>query len=96
MALMPVFRMPIFSLTAPPRGPFCRLSELSELPIAETPSFDFRAPRFDVDARTLARVTGCSLVACRQQLFMAEGDMGLAHMLLVSGYDAQEPEPTLH
>jgi hypothetical protein len=67
----------------------------SDVPSGDT-SFDFRSHRFAMDAFTLARVSGCSLAACRQHLFMAEGDMGLAHEMLVSGYDEETPQPILH
>ena len=88
--------MPIVPVTGPIRGLHPGLSVSSNLPCAEAAPFDFRSRPFEVDARTLVRVTGCSLVACRQQLFMAEGDMGLAHELLLSGYDVASPDPTLH
>ncbi len=93
---MTAFKMPIDPLTGPIRDLISGLSVLSDVPSGEITSFDFRSHRFAMDALTLARVSGCSLVACRQQLFMAEGDMGLAHELLVSGYDAEPATPRLH
>jgi len=93
---MTAVKMPIVPFTGPIVGLIARLSVSSDLPCGETAYFDFRSHRFDVDARTLARVTGCSLVACRQELFVAEGDMGLAHELLLCGYDVPPCEPTLH
>jgi hypothetical protein len=58
--------------------------------------FDFRSSGFAADAATLARATGCSLARCRQELFIAEGDMGLACRWLVSGYDLQADDPVIH
>jgi hypothetical protein len=58
--------------------------------------FDFRASRFRDDAQTLARVTGLDLERCRQELFIAEGDLALAHQLLVHGYGVEPRQPTLH
>ena len=93
---MTAVKVPIEPLTDPIRSLIPGLSVPSELPCGEIAPFDFRSRHFDVDARTLARVTGYSLVACRQQLFMAEGDMVLAHELLVCGYDVEPSEPTFH
>ena len=89
-------KWPIVLLTGPTPGLIPRLPVSSDLSCYETALFDFRSHRFDVDAVALARLTGCSLVACRQQLFMAEGDMGLAHELLVCGYDLESCGPTFH
>jgi hypothetical protein len=58
--------------------------------------FDFRSGQFGDDAQTLARTTGRSLETCRQELFIAEGDMALAFELLTAGYQAELPQPTLH
>ena len=58
--------------------------------------FDFRSSQFGADARTLARATGASLQACRQELFIAEGDMALAFELLTAGYETEPVTPTLH
>ncbi len=63
---------------------------------SETEPFDFRSTRFVIDALSLARTTGCSLVDCRQELFMAEGDMALAFELLAAGYEAEAAIPILH
>ena len=40
----------------------------------KAPPLDFRSRRFAVDAQALARLTGCPLDLCRQELFIAEGD----------------------
>lgn len=64
--------------------------------IDETDAFDFRSYQFGVNARTLARATGRCLVSCRQELFIAEGDMGLAYVVLIAGYGAEPDHPTLH
>jgi len=55
-----------------------------------TQAFDFRSSRFGVDAQTLARVTGRSVPRCRQELFIAEGDMALAYEWLVQGHGAED------
>jgi hypothetical protein len=60
------------------------------------PLFDFRSNGFAADAVTLARTTGCALERCRQELFIAEGDMGLAYHWLVAGYDLQPDDSVLH
>jgi hypothetical protein len=60
------------------------------------PLFDFRSKGFAADAATLARTTGCALERCRQELFIAEGDMGLAYHWLVAGYDLQPDDSVLH
>lgn len=64
--------------------------------VSEDQPFDFRSARFYADALSLARTTGRSLVACRQALFIAEGDMVLAFDWLVSGYDGPTIEPVFH
>ena len=58
--------------------------------------FDFRSIRFCDDAQTLARATGPSLQRCRQELFIAEGDVALAHELLTAGYGMEPATRTLH
>jgi len=57
--------------------------------VDHTEPFDFRSSRFCTDALTLARATGKKLQSCRQELFIAEGDMGLAYELLASGYEGE-------
>jgi hypothetical protein len=64
--------------------------------VSDDQTFDFRSPRFCADALTLARTTGRSLAACRQDLFIAEGDMVLAFDWLVSGYDGPTDDPVIH
>ncbi len=58
--------------------------------------FDFRSSRFCADALSLARTTGRSLAACRQELFIAEGDMVQAFEWLVSGYEGPVNGPVFH
>ncbi len=58
--------------------------------------FDFRSSQFGADAQTLARATGASLETCREQLFIAEGDMALAFEWLTAGYAVDPNTPTLH
>ncbi len=48
--------------------------------------FDFRSQRFEDDALQLVAQTGQSLEACRQELFLAEGDVDEARAVLESGY----------
>lgn len=60
------------------------------------PVCDFRSSGFAADAATLARTSGCALERCRQELFIAEGDMALAYQWLVSGYDLQADDPVVH
>ena len=93
---MPAIKMPITPNEAPSRGPVAALSVPSPSCASATAPFDFRCDRFAADAQTLARTTGCSLVDCRQELFMAEGDMTLAFELLVAGYEAETVIPVLH
>lgn len=59
-------------------------------------SADFRSDQFRSDAHTLMRATGRSLETCRQELFIAGGDMALAYELLTAGYGADTIAPTLH
>ena len=44
--------------------------------------WDFRSVRFRDQAKALARMTGCPLALCRQELFIAEGDAVEAYMVL--------------
>jgi hypothetical protein len=43
---------------------------------------DFRSVRFRDQACALARMTGCPLALCRQELFIAEGDAVEAFLVL--------------
>ncbi len=88
--------MPIVPLQAPVACLLCDRSAIAESPDDASTDFDFRSPQFDVDALTLARVTGHVLVSCRQELFMAEGDMSLAFELLISGYGIAPSQPASH
>ena len=47
--------------------------------------FDFRSARFAEDARRLVAHTGRSLESCRQELFLAEGDVDEARAVLDRG-----------
>lgn len=93
---MPTSKMPIDPRWGSLRGTFPQLSVSSVLPIDEIDHFDFRSLRFGADAHTLVRTTGCSLVLCRQELFIAQGDMAMAHQVLISGYRDEPARPTLH
>jgi hypothetical protein len=81
-------------------GLLCRPGYRSDVNLFESVSeeqpFDFRSPRFCADALSLVRTTGRSLAACRQDLFIAEGDMVLAFSWLVSGYDGATDDPVFH
>ena len=65
-------------------------------PPAQAPPFDFRSPQFALTALALQRLTGCSLVRCRQELFIAEGDAVEAWQVLVGRPVADSPQGTLH
>lgn len=78
------------------QGPGCG-SVVKSLEHARGPAgFDFRSAQFCADAQTLARTTGCPLALCRQELFIAEGDMVQAFEWLRSGYTLAAVEPVLH
>lgn len=66
------------------------------LPADHCQPFDFRCAQFDDDAQMLARATGRTLEKCRQELFIAEGDLALAYALLTVGYSAEPFTPILH
>lgn len=50
-----------------------------------TMAFDFRSQRFCEEANALVQMTGRSLVMCRQELFLAEGDVLQAQAVLCAG-----------
>ena len=60
----------------------------------EPPLFDFRSPRFAVDALALAHLTGRPLELCRQELFIAEGDAAEA-CLVLQGVAWRDPAPSV-
>ena len=93
---MPAVKLPIRSVSGPLRGPAYGADVSACQSFSEDPLFDFRSVRFCTDALTLARATGCSLDRCRQELFIAEGDMALAFDWLVSGYAETPDAPALH
>ena len=64
--------------------------------VSDDQGVDFRSSRFCANALTLARTTGRPLADCRQDLFIAEGDMALAFDWLVSGYDGLTDNPVIH
>lgn len=47
-------------------------------------SMDFRSQAFSDAALMLVQTTGCSLMLCRQELFIAETDMEQAYEVLVA------------
>ncbi len=91
--LMSDTKLPIQTQWDPHRSPVSGVAAPSDMSVDHTEPFDFRSSRFCTDALTLTRATGKTLQSCRQELFIAEGDMGLAHELLASGY---EGEPVMH
>lgn len=87
----------------PSRKPACRITPIAVTAVTAVASpadrdqpFDFRSGRFCDDARTLARATGLDLEKCRQELFIAEGDVVLAYELLTVGYGVESAARTLH
>ncbi len=94
--LMSDVKLPIQTQWDPSRSPVTGSAAASDMFVQHIESFDFRSSRFCADAMTLARATGRALQRCRQELFMAEGDMGLAYELLLTGYDGEPVVHTLH
>jgi hypothetical protein len=62
----------------------------------EDAPWDFRSPRFRDQAVALVRMTGCPLVLCRQELFIAEGDAVEAYMVLEERYAKRERPEDAH
>jgi len=62
----------------------------------EPEQVDFRSSRFRDLACALARMTGCALESCRQELFIAEGDAVEAYQVLVQGRPVGPPDQHLH
>lgn len=94
---MSLDKTPITPPWSPSREPASGVAvTAAALPAEQGHSFDFRSSQFDADARTLARATGAALETCRQELFIAEGDMVLAYELLTAGYETDPRLPTLH
>ena len=93
---MPTLKLPICQCRDVLRGPDRRTDVTVFQSVSDDRTFDFRSPRFCTDAQILARATGRSLADCRQDLFIAEGDMALAFDWLVSGYDGPAGEPVIH
>ena len=89
-------KLPTRSKSGTSREPVPAVSVSSCARTSAADTFDFRSERFAADAQTLARTTGCALVDCRQELFMAEGDMTLAYELLTDGYDVETVAALLH
>ena len=58
--------------------------------------WDFRSPRFRDQALALARMTGCTLALCRQELFIAEGDAVEAYMVLEERHGAVPADHNSH
>ena len=62
----------------------------------EPVGMDFRLARFRDQAGALARMTGCPLVVCRQELFIAEGDAVEAFMMLEQRHAALSVDEGRH
>lgn len=58
--------------------------------------FDFRSRKFCDDAYILTHTTGRSLESCRQELFLAEGDVAEAYAVLVGADEKLRAGPVLH
>lgn len=97
MGFMSTAKSPISKSCGPSREPAPGKPVNSiALSVDHCPPFDFRSGQFGDDAQTLARTTGRSLETCRQELYIAEGDLALAYELLTAGYQGEMPAPTLH
>ena len=59
-------------------------------------SWDFRSSRFEDQALALMRMTGCAIVLCRQELFIAEGDAVEAYMVLEERHGNRECAERTH
>ncbi len=57
---------------------------------------DFRSAHFAHGAFALQRLTGRSLLLCRQELFIAEGNVVEAWHVLVGGPAADSPRVVMH
>ena len=57
---------------------------------------DFRSQGFCEAAVILVQWTGCSLMLCRQELFIAEGDMEQAYATLLARKAAATANRSLH
>lgn len=62
--------------------------------VAEPP--DFRSAAFRDAAHDLVQSTGCALVLCRQELFMAEGNAEDAYVALMTYKSSGAYVPLLH
>ena len=93
---MSTTKLPIQTKRGPSRRPVPGGALVSEVAVDHGESFDFRSSRFCDDAQTLARTTGRALQSYRQELFIAEGDMGLAYEWLVRGYEGEAVANTWH
>src|SRR5690606_8446930 len=85
-ALMSIAKTPINMPWGPSREPATGTTSIAVSTVPSHASrvepFDFRSSRFCEDAQALVRATGQSLENCRKELFIAEGDVALAHELL--------------
>ncbi len=57
---------------------------------------DFRSAAFCASALALVQSTGCALLLCRQELFIAEGDAEHAYMALITHKSGTDHSPLLH
>ena len=65
-------------------------------PSHDPPQLDFRSVRFAHGAFALQRLTGRSLLLCRQELFIAEGDALEAWQCLVQLAGPGPPANRMH
>lgn len=97
---MSIAKTPINRSWGPSREPATGTTSIAVTTVALHASLiqpsDFRSSRFCEDAQALVRATGQSLERCRQELFIAEGDVVLAHELLTVGYGEEPAGHTLH
>ncbi|MEO8859293.1 MAG: hypothetical protein ABI343_20095, partial [Burkholderiaceae bacterium] len=66
------------------------------LPRSARQPMDFRSMAFRDDAEQLVQTTGCTLTLCRQELFIAEGDIEEARRVLVERKPAAATIAPLH
>jgi hypothetical protein len=82
----------------PPQFPLRPFAAPLKLPpqhrVAEPP--DFRSAAFRDAAHELVQSTGCALVLCRQELFMAEGNAEDAYLALMTYKFSGAYVPLLH
>ena len=61
-----------------------------------TESLDFRSQAFKDAAQALVQSTGCTLLLCRQELFIAEGDAENCYLALLAHKSAAVCRQVVH